>query len=160
MHSVHYQRGEDRCARCGGNLPRVILAPDQEMRERHGWHSLIPLCGQCATPEEVAYANTEGTCPGCGIAMQFSLRDAYDYDPRWVACSDRCYQRAWRSSHRMKTGTCTVCRSPFQTLRKDARYCSNTCRQKQHRRRLAMIEDQRATDEPVSVPVKFPTAPP
>ena len=126
MRSVHYRKGDDRCGRCGCELLRVILVPNPEFH-----HHLLPLCGQCATPEELAYADTTGDCPGCGIPMQFSRRDGYT--TRWVACSTRCYHRAWRSSHRMKTRTCEVCRRGFQSTRRDARFCSSACRQKHHR---------------------------
>jgi ssDNA-binding Zn-finger/Zn-ribbon topoisomerase 1 len=130
MRTVHYKKGEGRCARCGGELLRVILAPDPDCR----FH-LTPLCGQCATPKEKAYAHVGGECPGCGIAMRFSHRDAWR--TRWVTCSTRCYQRAWRRSRRIKLRACEGCHREFQSSRKDARFCSNACRQMQYRARLA-----------------------
>ena len=125
MRGVYYRKGDDCCARCGGELLRVILAPDPNR------HFLTPLCGQCATPEEMAYADAGGDCPGCGIAMRFSTRDAWT--TRWVTCSTRCYQRAWRRSRRIKMRLCEVCGRGFQSSRKDARLCSSACRQKRYR---------------------------
>jgi hypothetical protein len=132
IYDRNYRKGPNRCARCGEELLRVILAPDPEVR----WHWLLPLCGQCATPEDMTYASTSGACPGCGMALSYSPRDAMT--TRWFACSDRCYQRAWRASRRqVKTATCLVCKTVFHPPRSDARYCSNACRQWQHRLRLA-----------------------
>ena len=106
----------------------MILAQDPEFYAHWGHHGLLtPLCGQCASPEELAYAHATGECPGCGIAMCFSPRDAYA--TRWVACSTRCYQRAWRRSRRVKQRTCEVCQTTFSTARTDARFCSGVCRQ-------------------------------
>lgn len=126
------------CAQCGTELLRLILAPRRRFPDdgpfAGHFYSLTPLCGQCATPEDMAYARTAMICPGCGIPMHISPRDAMT--TRWPACSDRCYQRAWRRSRRIKTLTCTVCRIDFQATRTDARFCSSACRQHQHRLRL------------------------
>jgi hypothetical protein len=138
---VHYRKGADRCARCGSELLRVILAADLEIRSRLNWHWLTPLCGQCATFEEAAYASATGECPGCGIAMSYSPRDAMS--TKWFACSERCYQRAWRRLRRIKTCTCDVCQSVFHSPRADARYCSNACRQRQYREQLALRRPRR-----------------
>jgi hypothetical protein len=136
----HYgYRDGGGCWRCGGELLRVIIVPDPAFR-RH----LTALCGQCATPEEAAYANRTADCPGCGIPMCFSRRDTYN--TRWVACSTRCYQRAWRRSRRIETTrTCAVCGQTFTPPRSDARYCSNACRQKHYR---ADRERPREQDDP------------
>jgi hypothetical protein len=133
MRPVHYKnwrQGDSLCARCGNQLLRVILAPDPDFH-RH----LLPLCGQCATPQESTYADTTGECPGCGMAMRFNRLDGFT--TRWVTCSTRCYQRAWRKSRRIKARICGVCRFEFQSPRKDARFCSNACRQWHYRARLA-----------------------
>jgi hypothetical protein len=119
------------CAQCGGELLRVILAPRRSFPDdgpfAHHIYSLTPLCGQCATPEELAYASHSMSCPGCSISMQISPRDAMM--TKWPACSDRCYQRAWRQSRRMKQRACEVCRATFSTARTDTRFCSGACRQ-------------------------------
>ena len=134
MKAVHYRNGDGHCARCSGELLRVIIVRTPHGDGGPGAHMhLKPLCGQCATPHETAYADTTAACPGCGIMMNFSRRDAYT--TRWIACSTRCYQRAWRSSHRIKTRTCEVCRTEFPSPRKDARFCSGACRQWQYRLR-------------------------
>ena len=64
---LHLADDEAGCARCGGELLRVTIVPNLEFTPH-----LLALCGQCATPDEVAYADSEGKCPGCGIAMRFS----------------------------------------------------------------------------------------
>jgi hypothetical protein len=168
----HYRDGGG-CWRCGSELLRVIIVPNPDFRRY-----LIALCGQCATPDELAYVNATADCPGCGIAMSFSSLDAYT--TRWVACSTRCYQRAWRRSRRMKATLCAMCRRPFQSPRTDARFCSPACRQRAYRERLDRKDDPPAAlvaaralpcpevvtvegdaeSEPVTHRVTFPAMPP
>lgn len=123
------------CAKCGGELLRVILAPDRDIRAIPGWRWLTPLCGQCATPEDIAYASEQMDCPGCGLPMHISPHDAMM--TKWPACSDRCYQRAWRAARRKtnRAMTCEICETAFQPKRAEARYCSNACRQRAYRQR-------------------------
>jgi hypothetical protein len=47
-----------------------------------------------------------------------------------------CYARQLRRRHRHKQRTCAGCQATFTTTRTDARFCSNACRQKEHRRRV------------------------
>jgi hypothetical protein len=44
-----------------------------------------------------------------------------------------CYMRDLRRDHRIKRRTCAVCSVSFQSVRRDALYCSLNCRQKAHR---------------------------
>jgi hypothetical protein len=44
-----------------------------------------------------------------------------------------CYMRDRRQRNRMKLGACVVCGASFQSARRDALYCSESCRQKAHR---------------------------
>jgi hypothetical protein len=44
-----------------------------------------------------------------------------------------CYMRDLRRDHRIKRRTCVVCGVAFQSVRRDALYCSLNCRQKAHR---------------------------
>ncbi len=48
-----------------------------------------------------------------------------------------CYVRDNRRRHRMKLHTCVICGVSFQSARRDALYCSMTCRQRAHRVRHA-----------------------
>ena len=119
------------CWFCGAQLQRVVIVPDPEFRPH-----LITLCRQCATPEEVAHADAARTCPGCGIPMRLSRRDAVT--SRWaMTCSTRCYQRALRASRRVKPRIirCEVCWTEFQAVHVDARYCSAACKQRAYRQR-------------------------
>jgi hypothetical protein len=53
-------------------------------------------------------------------------------------CSTACYLRQLRARHRkerMRDVICGSCGGKFQTLRRDARYCSGACRQDAYRRR-------------------------
>jgi hypothetical protein len=44
-----------------------------------------------------------------------------------------CYMRDYRRHHRVKLRACAVCTASFQSIRRDALYCSPSCRQKAHR---------------------------
>jgi site-specific DNA recombinase len=45
-----------------------------------------------------------------------------------------CYERHRRWRDRFKQCTCVTCGIEFTTTRTDAKFCSNACRQKAHRR--------------------------
>jgi hypothetical protein len=71
-------------------------------------------------------------CPGCGETVYLDIVRGL--------CS-MCYARDLRARHRHKQRRCKTCGTPFTTTRSDARFCSNACRQKAHRRsrsRLAL----------------------
>jgi hypothetical protein len=56
-------------------------------------------------------------------------------------CSTACYWRqlrARRRKERMRTIACKACGGTFQTLHRDARFCSKACRQYAYRRRKAV----------------------
>src|ERR1700680_3759693 len=46
-----------------------------------------------------------------------------------------CYSRYLRSTKRIKALSCEVCRCRFQSARRDARFCSDACRQWSYRER-------------------------
>jgi hypothetical protein len=49
-------------------------------------------------------------------------------------CSPACEWRQRRARNRIKQRECSVCGKLFTTTRVDAKFCSNACRQKAHRR--------------------------
>jgi hypothetical protein len=53
-------------------------------------------------------------------------------------CS-KCYMRDWRARRRVTEATCESCRIVFPTSRRDAKFCSNRCRQQAHRGRAAIV---------------------
>ena len=69
-------------------------------------------------------------CRGCGKAgpVQFG-----------AFCSSACYQRERR--RRLRSQVCTGCRRSFIPTRKDARFCSDACRFRAYRGRLAAKAD-------------------
>jgi hypothetical protein len=78
-------------------------------------------------------------CPQCGKVFGGGrARPRFHYgeedDCPLGKCGHSCYQRAWRLSRRLKQRTCEVCATVFTTTRRDARFCSNVCRQKAHRK--------------------------
>jgi hypothetical protein len=145
------------CQRCGGKF-----AADQRVtivRERIGFGFMpsanmyvgattewVAVCAACATPAEAAEAEHELNCRGCGQPMatphphySFEAEDGATYGRlRYKVCSDRCAQR-WRR-HRQAEGqplaTCETCKTAFRPTRKDARFCSNACRQWAYRQRV------------------------
>jgi uncharacterized OB-fold protein len=102
---------------------------------RDGQRQRQLLCGQCG--ESAVYAR--GRCENCYKRhRQHRLRQR-----RCVECGElgiyarslcqNCYMRDRRRHQRMKLRTCTVCAVSFQSVRRDALYCSTGCRQKAHR---------------------------
>ena len=79
-------------------------------------------------------------CEGCGTGLWCGERFGGRYAPA-VWCHT-CYQRLWREKQRKlhlrhKQCTCVTCGIEFTTTRTDAKFCSNACRQKAHRRAQA-----------------------
>jgi hypothetical protein len=85
----------------------------------------------------------ETTCPGCGEPT-FVAPNLRSHQLQF--CSMRCYQRAYRKARRQHGSTidwkggirarCECCKQFHLTSkRKDARFCSNKCRQWQYRQR-------------------------
>ncbi len=94
-----------------------------------------PLCIECGEP--AVYARRR--CQNCykrDRQHRQGLR-------RCVECAElgiyarglcqNCYLRDRRRHHRMKFRACVVCGVSFQSVRRDAIYCSPGCRQKAHR---------------------------
>ena len=88
----------------------------------------------------------ETTCPGCGEPI-FVASNLRSYKLQF--CSMRCYQRSYRKRRR-DTGSaidwkftgevprrhqCAACKVLFRGKRRDARFCSNRCRQWAYRAR-------------------------
>jgi hypothetical protein len=94
-----------------------------------------PLCVACG--ESAVYAR--GRCQNC-YKQDRHQRQRQRY---CVECGEQgmyarglcqnCYLRDRRRNHRMKLRACTVCAVSFQSVRRDALYCSSGCRQKAHR---------------------------
>jgi hypothetical protein len=67
-----------------------------------------------------------------------------------------CYMRDRRRHHRIKRCVCAVCGVSFQSVRRDALYCSLSCRQKAHRAgktqlfpKVALVDERRAVQSAV-----------
>ena len=74
----------------------------------------------------------ERRCQGCGEPIMTPTEGVFC----WQVCSKRCYQRALRKRHRRENWRCCkVCKDRFEPTRKDARFCSNACRQFAYRAR-------------------------
>jgi NMD protein affecting ribosome stability and mRNA decay len=83
-----------------------------------------PLCGECKEPSTYS----RGLCHNC-------------------------YLRDNRRRHRMKGHTCIVCGVSFESARRDALYCSMTCRQRAHR-----VRNASSTDAPMISSAAYATA--
>jgi uncharacterized OB-fold protein len=111
----------------------TLIDDSDDMRDGERQRQL--LCGQCG--ESTVYAR--GRCQNCYKRdRQYRLRQR-----RCVECGklgmyarglcQNCYMRDRRRHQRMKLHTCVVCAVSFQSVRRDALYCSAGCRQKAHR---------------------------
>ena len=68
------------------------------------------------------------TCPIC--------RDAYYCtNKQQIYCSGRCKNNARKHKEERMCSYCAYCGKPFTTVRMDAQYCSNKCRQAVYRYR-------------------------
>ena len=130
---------------------RQRFAPDQ-MRFRimqavpGGWGAAL-LCVECFKSE------TDTSCLGCGPRHVIQCAGCGEHintirnrHRQWNYCSNRCYQRLYRKRRRgrgsvvdwnekSRLSKCEVCKRQLKPSRKDARYCSSSCRQWAYRRR-------------------------
>jgi hypothetical protein len=121
------------------------------------------LCVECQTPSIYAH----GLCRNCymrdymrGYARGY-MRDRQHRQRFCVECGapgiyartlcQNCYMRDRRRDHRIKRCACAVCGVSFQSVRRDALYCSLSCRQKAHRAgkmqlfpKVAHVDERRA----------------
>jgi hypothetical protein len=92
-------------------------------------------CIECRTPGVYA----RGLCRNCYVLdRQHRQRQRFCVEcgaPGIYARSlcQNCYMRDLRRDHRIKRRVCAVCGVSFQSVRRDALYCSLSCRQKAHR---------------------------
>ncbi len=93
-------------------------ATDQEI-SRHAAYGLIDRCLNCQRKIRVAVCGHKGGCP------------------KRPFCDNACYRQHFRKKRRSKNMFCTVCNIGFAASRKDARFCSDACRQWAYRRRAA-----------------------
>ena len=97
----------------------------------HVWQ-WAPVCDACVSePERDRLAEDGSTCEGCGQPMLGPSAFA------GVWCSERCRQRIRRVERRQQRAAikCTACAVYFTPARRDARFCSDPCRQWALRRR-------------------------
>jgi NMD protein affecting ribosome stability and mRNA decay len=101
------------------------------MRDRQRQRRL--LCVECGDPETYF----RGLCRNCYV-LDHHQRQRFCVEcgaPGVYARSlcNNCYMRGRRRDHRMKLRACAVCGVSFQSVRRDALYCSLSCSQKAHR---------------------------
>jgi hypothetical protein len=110
-------------------------------------------CIECKTPGIYA----RGLCRNCYVLdRQHRQRQRFCVEcgaPGIYARSlcQNCYMRDLRRDHRIKRRACAVCGLSFQSVRRDALYCSLSCRQKAHRTgktqlfpKAAYVDERRA----------------
>jgi hypothetical protein len=136
--------------------------PNPAMKRRGGistasrlGFSSVPLCVNCSIILGATrnYGNRwhhqddrgqHTRCEGCNRPIRTRT-----WQLRWKwfverTCCDECEAKVYRGKdrerHRVKHDTirCVVCGEMFTPRRRDARTCSNRCRQTEHRRRIAL----------------------
>jgi hypothetical protein len=129
-----YVEYHGHCTRChaelAGNPPAYIVKEKIEL-VTDGEHCFVydykwtPVCGQCLLPSEAESHRLKDhrcICEGCGLELLVTNNSV-------KVCSRACAQRASRKSKREKQNRCERCQKTFTSARRDARYCSNACRQ-------------------------------
>jgi hypothetical protein len=131
-----------QCARCGHEF-----TPDEPVwRRRLSFGStrwaMAPLCERCRTDRQYLEA---APCEGCGRPVHNEM----GFRPRRrTFCCEDCDKAAVAKAARERrsdargTRQCDSCGETFEPSRTDARYCSNACRQRAHRRRTAVTADE------------------
>jgi hypothetical protein len=127
------------CTRCG-----EPFAADAELfmvRETIAWSfyttfvltqpERVAVCSGCVSAAEMAAATITSVCAGCGHRLIYPAERRLRMPQ---TCSPACAQRVRRQLHRPKRLTCQICRKSFTSARRDARFCSNACRQWHYRR--------------------------
>jgi hypothetical protein len=146
------------CPRCGGYSANFVkgLCRACYMRDHHQRRSAAAvtakqrlfetstligdsagqrLCVECKAPGLYAH----GLCRHCYMRdRQHRQRQRHCVEcggPGIYArgLCQNCYLRDYRRHHRIKLLACAVCAVSFQSVRRDALYCSSSCRQKAHR---------------------------
>jgi hypothetical protein len=112
------------------------------MRDRQRQRRLP--CVECGEPD----IYFRGLCRNCYVL------DHYQRQRFCVECGapgvyarslcKNCYVRGRRRDHRMKLRACAVCGVSFQSVRRDALYCSLSCCQKAHRAGKAQLSPKAA----------------
>ncbi len=132
----------DHCTRCRARFQQDVVA--FMVSEKVVWQILgnsesgylaitdmeiVPICSACLTAEESTRSDwVEIISGGCVRKMMVQKG--------WRGfCSARCAARVRRARRRIKARRCIVCLKSFQTPRKDAKFCSNACRQHAYRLR-------------------------
>jgi len=125
------------CGRAFGPREPVFVAVPSWPESRLG-HA---VCGTCK-PTRNSWGDKlhwrSFACENCGRIVR------YGYGRQYRCCTYRCAAAGWtkraterrsqyRAAHRVKQLSCGVCGTTFVATRRDARYCSTTCRQRAHR---------------------------
>ena len=126
-----------QCSRCHEPLADgAIIGWSNSMIEApSSWGQTEVVCAACARPCELAEAEHEQLCDGCGLLMRGRRL--------WAYCSERCRQRVLRADDRavrwrlMSKPHCLSCKQAFEPTRSDALCCSKACRQRAYRHKLA-----------------------
>jgi hypothetical protein len=97
------------------------------------------LCVECGEPGTYA----RGLCRNCYVSdLRQRQRLCVECGAPGVfarSLCQNCYIRDLRRDHRFKRRVCAVCGVSFQSVRRDALYCSFSCGQKAHRARNAQL---------------------
>jgi hypothetical protein len=121
-----YARG--LCVNC---YMRGYMRDRQRQRRR--------LCVECGEPGTYS----RGLCRNCYVLdRQHRQRFCIECGAPGIyarSLCQNCYTRDLRRDHRIKHRACAVCDVSFQSVRRDALYCSLSCRQKAHRAGKAQL---------------------
>lgn len=131
---IDVRRYAEICGRCG-----AAIAPDAPVALRQraycaGRAKAITSCVSCAERWLAQQHPPQESCPHC-------RRPVYRRPHGRLFCCDRCAWLAASARRRARTAprrekACAVCGRVFTASRVDARTCSSSCRQRDHRRRL------------------------
>jgi hypothetical protein len=142
------QRTASHCAQCGCQLKPMVPVWRRRLGLGYGfggWRSTVaPVCKRCASSSCREFAAPQ-PCEHCARPVH------QKWDRVWrrrTFCCESCAKAAVATAARQArsdvrgTRQCDSCGETFDPTRTDARYCSNACRQRAHRRRTAVTADE------------------
>ena len=137
--------------------PFVFLAPEPEKPATETREPLVDLSGL----KDALSRHGRYPCEDCRDAIpshycnacraEYEKREREEFKKRTALQRAEYKRQRRRAVNERELRQCATCKAKFKRARTDARYCSDTCRQRAHRKTRAVVTDkQRSTAEPLT----------
>jgi len=125
------------CTDCGheyNNIETIIYSSTRRQNCFGNWCSQkTSYCSTCHPPD-CLWNHECGSCDSCGRETYVPYRSGRQH----IFCSDKCSQRYYNGRQKeirlaTRQKRCQWCAKDFIASRSDAKFCSSTCKQRNHR---------------------------